>query len=277
MVEAERITTIKCTLCEQVLPVSEFGKHVNTKDGYRHQCKKCRRKENREWRERLGSKPRLEQSGEWVAQGKRKCTHCFEIKDLAYFRHGHGWCTECRRSLNEEWRRNKGEQKKRIRNPSFLMQGLRECFKCDRVLSLDDFYKTKSHPDGYSANCKDCMKTHSAKPEIRKKNTEKVRRLRKENPRYTEIHRKQQGKRRAWKKNLDSGLDTQEFLDTLYATETCVYCKQFVEPKNRTMDHVIPLKRGGLHHPDNLVMACGSCNFKKSALTGEEFLEKTRR
>jgi len=277
MATNDRITTIKCTLCNRILSVSEFGKHGGTKDGYRHQCKKCRRKENREWRQKSGAKPRLEQSDEWIAQGKRKCTHCLEIKDLSCFQHGHGWCVDCRRSLNEEWRRSKGEQKKRIRNPQFLSQGLRECFKCDRVLSLADFYQAQSHPDGYSANCKDCTKKHSAKPEIRKKNTEKVRRLRKENPRYAEIHRKQQSKRRAWKNNLDSGLVTQEFLDKLYTTETCAYCKEFVEPKNRTMDHVIPLKRGGLHHPDNLIMACGSCNFRKSSSTADEFMEKLRK
>ena len=147
------------------------------------------------------------------------------------------------------------------------MQGLRECFKCDRVLSLDDFYKTKSHQMVIPLIAKDCMKTHSAKPEIRRKTLkEKVRRLRKGEPKIYRDYRKQQGKG-GMEKNLDSGLVT-GVLDTLYATETCVYCRQFVEPKNRTMDHVIPLKRR-IASSDNLVMACGSCNFKKSALTGK--------
>jgi len=42
----------------------------------------------------------------------------------------------------------------------------------------------------------------------------------------------------------------------------CFYCK---EPKTPlTMDHVIPLSKGGRHDKVNVVPACGSCNSKKS-------------
>lgn len=41
---------------------------------------------------------------------------------------------------------------------------------------------------------------------------------------------------------------------------SCVYC---AAPAT-TVDHVVPLARGGREHPDNLVPACGPCNFSKS-------------
>lgn len=42
---------------------------------------------------------------------------------------------------------------------------------------------------------------------------------------------------------------------------------------DRTKDHVIPLSRGGINHPKNLVPACVPCNRAKSNLFLEEFLE----
>lgn len=40
----------------------------------------------------------------------------------------------------------------------------------------------------------------------------------------------------------------------------CVYCKRACRP---TIDHLVPLARGGLHQPSNIVAACGSCNSSK--------------
>jgi DNA-directed RNA polymerase subunit RPC12/RpoP len=49
----------------------------------------------------------------------------------------------------------------------------------------------------------------------------------------------------------------------------CQYCKKRVAIKHRnrlrwaTIDHVIPLSKGGAHSPDNIVTACFSCNSRK--------------
>ncbi len=43
----------------------------------------------------------------------------------------------------------------------------------------------------------------------------------------------------------------------------CGYCGAEPKGKNRTVDHMQPLDRGGLHALDNCVTACQSCNFKK--------------
>lgn len=42
---------------------------------------------------------------------------------------------------------------------------------------------------------------------------------------------------------------------------TCVYCGGEAD----TIDHVIPVIKGGSYHPDNCVAACRSCNSKKWA------------
>lgn len=46
--------------------------------------------------------------------------------------------------------------------------------------------------------------------------------------------------------------------------DPCFYCGSFDNP---TLDHVIPVVRGGKHSIGNLVVACKSCNSRKSKKT----------
>lgn len=54
----------------------------------------------------------------------------------------------------------------------------------------------------------------------------------------------------------------------------CVYCGIGLGLENATLDHVIPLSRGGSHHPGNLVAACQSCNQRKGSLLPTEFFAR---
>ncbi len=54
----------------------------------------------------------------------------------------------------------------------------------------------------------------------------------------------------------------------------CVYCGTALGLENATLDHVIPLSRGGSHLPGNLVAACQPCNQLKGALLPTEFFER---
>jgi len=50
----------------------------------------------------------------------------------------------------------------------------------------------------------------------------------------------------------------------------CQYCQKIPEYSNLTLDHVLPLARGGKTTWDNIVTACKNCNIKKGARTIEE-------
>lgn len=43
----------------------------------------------------------------------------------------------------------------------------------------------------------------------------------------------------------------------------CHYCELQFKPSELTMDHIVPLARGGKSNPGNIVPACKECNSKK--------------
>ena len=53
----------------------------------------------------------------------------------------------------------------------------------------------------------------------------------------------------------------------------CYYCGSNVGTKNLTMDHIVPLSRGGKSKKGNIVPACKECNNKKKYLLPIEWAE----
>ena len=60
-----------------------------------------------------------------------------------------------------------------------------------------------------------------------------------------------------WRRRIASGL--------------CHYCRRAVGPKALTLDHVVPLVRGGRSVRANMVPACKDCNNKKQSLLAWEW------
>lgn len=52
--------------------------------------------------------------------------------------------------------------------------------------------------------------------------------------------------------------------------QTCQYCLQKLTEKKFTIDHVVPLSKGGKHEWTNVVAACSKCNNKKGSKTPEQ-------
>jgi 5-methylcytosine-specific restriction endonuclease McrA len=47
------------------------------------------------------------------------------------------------------------------------------------------------------------------------------------------------------------------------ASGICYFCGEKFPPKELTMDHLVPLSRGGTSRKSNLVPACKECNTRK--------------
>lgn len=63
------------------------------------------------------------------------------------------------------------------------------------------------------------------------------------------------------------------------STGVCYYCGKSFESKDLTMDHIVPLARGGRSTKDNIVTCCKACNTKKKTLLPiewEEYMNKLK-
>ncbi len=54
--------------------------------------------------------------------------------------------------------------------------------------------------------------------------------------------------------------------------EICHYCGQTFEPTELTMDHILPVVRGGKSVKSNCVPCCKECNNEKKYLTPAEMI-----
>ena len=59
----------------------------------------------------------------------------------------------------------------------------------------------------------------------------------------------------------------------------CYFCGKKFPPKELTMDHIVPLIRGGKSAKGNIVPSCKECNSKKKhmlPIEWEEYLERLK-
>lgn len=70
------------------------------------------------------------------------------------------------------------------------------------------------------------------------------------------------------RKHAEGNVTFEEVQEMYRQTPKCPYCWT---NKSDTIDHVIPLSRGGTNNPDNLIAICRSCNSKKRDKTLREF------
>ncbi len=52
----------------------------------------------------------------------------------------------------------------------------------------------------------------------------------------------------------------------------CYHCEQKFKPSELTMDHVMPIVRGGFSNKKNCVPSCKDCNTKKGYKTNAEIV-----
>jgi 5-methylcytosine-specific restriction endonuclease McrA len=187
-----------------------------------------------------------------------------------------GWCRKCQRETERIRRAQKGMKPKRLRTDEDCIQhenGLRQCFKCDSWLPITTFRKAIRGWKGFTVYCKPCLKAYQKVKRSPEKQRAYVKAYRdRAGEHWRVLHRSHQRRRKAAMKTTIPASELQKIL----AIEICTYCQQYVEYNKRTLDHVIPICKGGAHSIDNLVMSCGSCNFKKRDRSVEVFLNELR-
>lgn len=203
----------------------------------------------------------------------RVCCHCSRRRPAVTFQFFNGrpsgWCRSCRTALARTDRRARGIHPKRV---SHLHGSRKFCPECSRIKPLASFSPAARGRGGRAAYCKPCLAKRQRLLHYDKLKTYS---WRARNPeRWKAAHRVHQFNRNRQQRAASDGTVTVQVVKALYAQDACAYCDAMILPEDRTLDHKVPLGRGGPHSAVNLVMACFTCNSSKGSLTAEEYLER---
>lgn len=175
------------------------------------------------------------------------CTKRNEDDACKYY---NSWCNNCRSLQNSK----RLGLKRRLK--PLITETEKQCLKCLNLFDFSNFYPSKRGRLGLSSYCKTC--TPRMIPEKSRKHVNKYRQSNRE--RYLSLHRLHMFARRNNIKIKSDGTVTDDFLRFVYSQTTCCWCNNEIQPKDRTLEHIIELSSGGLHSVHNITMACRSCN-----------------
>lgn len=150
---------------------------------------------------------------------------------------------------------------------------LKQCSKCGAFKPTADYNKSSRSKDGLRPPCRECEHAHRAanidrareysrnwkkNHKARDRELQKLWRQTPNGRRYALHHN---NLRRNWTKG---DVTTEQLTELLNRQTHCAYCKRkFTSRLRPTVDHIIPLSKGGLHTISNLVLACQPCNSRK--------------
>jgi 5-methylcytosine-specific restriction endonuclease McrA len=144
------------------------------------------------------------------------------------------------------------------------------CTKCNIEKTIDMFFKDVSKKSGVKPYCKDCDKKYIRSTDAilrgRIKSKGYVTPNKADNDkryRLTELGRVNKFRCKSKRRNAigQHTLSSKE-LNKIYNSfeNKCAYCNS---TDNITLDHVIPVSKGGNTTIDNIILACRSCNCKR--------------
>jgi 5-methylcytosine-specific restriction endonuclease McrA len=162
-----------------------------------------------------------------------------------------------------------------------IPSGYKRCINGDKCIHPDGpllprdaehFYMSKGTP---SARCKPCAKAYRREHHQNNKEHDNAR-----SRQYAQEHKGQYDLYRAsyYARKRAAGMPITPWqLDDIYKAQhgCCHWCGEFVG-LTFEIDHVIPLSRGGVDDPSNIVVCCKTCNRSKGYKLPEEWEEQKR-
>lgn len=180
-----------------------------------------------------------------------------------------GWTAEARARQAEMSRGNQNCKGKGIVAPVFVRNGVegKACVECLEWKPLERFARHETCAGGRRNICTTCagQQAYANNPETCKRS---VRYWQKNHPEQYKLI-KRAGDRRRHGRKVKGKVSTKQLRALIKQYHGwCVYCFDDAD----TIDHVIPLSRGGEHTIENLRPACSRCNFAKHTKTAMEWL-----
>jgi 5-methylcytosine-specific restriction endonuclease McrA len=244
--ETDAGTEVLCKHCSEWKPSSGF--HIG-KGKYKSMCKACHssRYNRAAGYESPTAKAKRESAHArkqvWLTE-LQECTICGEVKERRLFfsaqqKRYMPYCCSPRRT-HEQIEADIAEQ-------------MKTCFECGLRLPFDSFSYAPNGRDKKKPYCKCCvaaiMHEKSDRPE----------------------------RQRMIDETSDGSVTVPKLSRMLRESENCSHCgvamtqSYPVKPTQKTIDHNVPLSRGGKHVIENVSIMCLSCNSAKQDRTIEEF------
>lgn len=152
----------------------------------------------------------------------------------------------------------------------FMEGSMKRCSRGDKCvhpngpnLPVSEFAKNKCKLDGLQATCRCCISKSRREHRAANKELYRVRRhdFYTSHPGYFRTARLNK-----WQDVPGRGITAKQWEDIKAEFDNrCAYCSK---PDDAlTMDHIVPLIKGGRHDVDNVVPACQKCNDSKGSKT----------
>lgn len=126
---------------------------------------------------------------------------------------------------------------------------MKECVGCSTVKGPKDFYESSVTADGLNTYCKVCCKVNRSLESVRKRD------------KANGISNRQIDRARRLGIEFDDTITLVEIFKR--ARGICHLCNKWVQPRHASLDHLMPVSRGGLHVWTNVGLTHLKCNLRK--------------
>ncbi|MFC5596468.1 HNH endonuclease [Deinococcus cellulosilyticus] len=245
--DLDNIYSKQCRRCQEEKSLNEFSPNKKRRDGRQSYCRKCTReymnKKNHE---------NLEQTRQKHREYYQKNSDSRRASAKRYA------------DSNREQIRFKAKTKRSENLELFRSQERIRYWKCPekhRMAKLAYWHNNESTRLARQRN--------RQRPEIKAKGRQAIKQWRLRNP---HIVKRQTQNRRALLLKANGFFSNQDVI-SIYNQQNglCLYCYKELHGKY-SLDHKIPLSRGGTNWPSNLACTCMLCNYSKGNKTPEEYI-----
>jgi 5-methylcytosine-specific restriction endonuclease McrA len=265
----------RCTWCGETKLLAEFHRSKSTRDGRKAHCKACGCADTRKWIEANRDEIKERRRERFVADPERyravkrawNNAHRDEIR--ARDRERTRRNPEQNRQRAHDWYYANRDRARATRNVYYSTHRQEISENARRYRQENkEVIRERKRAAYYRDKPKYAARAEAYLEKNRERTRERVRQYAKSHPERVRFHHYLRRARKS------GPLDPETIaFSKMLRRDTCSYCGG---PAG-TLDHIVPLAKGGAHHWSNLAAACSSCNNRKKTMPALTFLYRSNR